>query len=60
MQYTVSPCAMTVWFSITLMPLNAQFEAVNVVHYEVSSLVSTCPGGGGEVIILTICGQLDN
>jgi len=51
---------MTVWFSITLMPLNAQFEAVNVVHYEVSYLVSTCPGGGGEVIILTICGQLDN
>ncbi|PVH36717.1 hypothetical protein PAHAL_6G150200 [Panicum hallii] len=58
MRCTVSPCTMSVWFSIKLMPLNAQFEAVNVVHCDISSLVSTGPGGGGEVIILTICGQL--
>ncbi|RLN04548.1 myb family transcription factor APL-like [Panicum miliaceum] len=51
MRYTVSPCTKPVWFSITLMPLNAQFEAVNVVHYEVSSLVSTYPGGGASYLM---------
>jgi hypothetical protein len=44
-----------VWFSICAH--STHNLKLNVVQYEVPSLVSTYPVGSGEVIILTICGH---